>query len=724
MRYWILIILIMVFWFNPAFAKDKPINQNPVNIALRAIAHCQQQLGMVPQKGNPIQQTDEGYLFQSLGKDIDPVQVQALFKAKINTVDKKIIFNKNDKPLTFSMRLENQGRTFKQEVINGNAGDTLVYSNKEDIITYQQAQDKNGDIELKEWIYAAKPNKKGGSLYQWHFTQDKDIKAVKLQQTPDGGVMVYVSRAADQRAKIYEAVKKAMGSLDTQQWYGAAQIPPSVYFTREGLKKTANMTVKDNVLTIDIREPKDHYPLVIDPNLRWGQWLGGTADDLINSVAVNGTAIYAGGTSSQSASWEVAMSGTFSGGSEGFVVKLTDNGGTPTVVWGQWLGGTSDDVLNAVAVNGTAVYAGGYVGSSASFDLTPAGTFQAGPSAYIVKITDDGASPTIAWGQWLDAQNTDELKAIAVNGTAVYAAGYANDSAGAQIVYQGTYGGSAEGWVVKMTDNGNSDTLDWGHWVGAASLEQFWALTVNGTAVYAAGYTNSTSSTWEVGIVGTMRGASEAMIVKMTDNGATSTVNWIKLIGSTGSERLVGIQVNGTTLYIGGYTTASASTEIAFNGTYQGSADSFVAKITDNGASATLNWGQWLGGTGSDQMRGMSINGTTIYASGYSTGSASWQLGFAGTFRATEEGWLVSITDKGTYPTWNWAKWLAATNNDRGQWVAVNGTTLYVGGYSTGSANWDFAFNGTYSGGTTGQEAWMLKFDAIANDVINFGTDF
>ena len=164
------------------------------------------------------------------------------------------------------------------------------------------------------------------------------------------------------------------------------------YWTRDGLKKTAGFKILDpQTLVVSVKEPASTYPLLIDPTLSWGQWFGGGnsgGDDQVKALAVNGSTVYAGGTSDSSGAWEsVTFQGSHSGSAEGFVVSITD-GATPSLNWGQWLGGSNNDQVNALAVTESVIFAGGYSQDSASWESV---TFQGDMVAsegFVVKITD------------------------------------------------------------------------------------------------------------------------------------------------------------------------------------------------------------------------------------------------------------------------------------------------------------------------------------------------
>jgi hypothetical protein len=109
------------------------------------------------------------------------------------------------------------------------------------------------------------------------------------------------------------------------------------------------------------------------PTFSWGIWLGTDAADLVNNLVVNGDEIYAVGQTSNTVMHvnPTGFQGTIGTGhdSDLYVVEIAD-GGTPTIVWGQYIGGVgleSYSIKAALAINGDQIYVGGYSVDSQSW---------------------------------------------------------------------------------------------------------------------------------------------------------------------------------------------------------------------------------------------------------------------------------------------------------------------------------------------------------------------
>ena len=259
--------------------------------------------------------------------------------------------------------------------------------------------------------------------------------------------------------------------------------------------------------------------------------------DQVNALTINGSSIYAGGLSFLSTGWN-NQGATFAGVEQGsttngFVVKITDNGATPTLNWGQWLGGINTDSVTAIANNGSSIYAGGFSAQSTGWNnqtVTFQGVEQGSTdNGFVVKITDNGATPTLNWGQWLGGIAKDQVNALAINGSSIYAGGLSTQSTGwnnQTVTFTGVeQGGTQNGFVVKITDNGATPTLKWGQWMGGTASDKVTTLTINGLSIYAGGI-STLSTGWNnqsVTFQGVEQGTTQNNFVTKECDGASTS---------------------------------------------------------------------------------------------------------------------------------------------------------------------------------------------------------
>jgi hypothetical protein len=353
----------------------------------------------------------------------------------------------------------------------------------------------------------------------------------------------------------------------------------------------------------------------------------------------------------------------------------TDQATSATLNWTQVGGGTGADQGKDVAVSGTSVYATGFITNdrantnavvfgSAGAPVTQYGASTTASSDLVVaKYTDNTTSGTLGWTQVGGGTSSDVGQAISVSNTKVYVTGnISNNVANASSVLFGGTGttagtvqqngtGGTSGSailpdlvVAKYTDNGATATLGWTQVGGGSDRDNGLGVAVSGNNVYVTGYIDNNSNDTKNVVFGgsgttagsvTQLGASgigfDLVVAKYTDNGTSATFGWSQVGGGTGSDSGLAIAVNGASIYVAGYitNTTANTTGVVFggSGTSAGtssqsgasgtsSADVVLANYTDNGTSATFNWTQVGGGTGTDQAEGVGFSGSTLYVVG------------------------------------------------------------------------------------------------------------
>ena len=229
---------------------------------------------------------------------------------------------------------------------------------------------------------------------------------------------------------------------------------------------------------------------------------------------------------------------------------------------------------------------------------------------------------------------------------------------------------------------------------------------------------------------------------------ATGTWAWAQRGGGSGHDYGYGIAVRNGSVYVTGAITNSLANAngVTFGGTTSAtsfapqngassvsSPDIVLAKYTDNGTSATLNWTQVGGGTDADLGYGVAVSGTSVYLTGTilnsaanaknvlfggagSTAGTAPQHGASPT--ATADLVVAKYTDNGSSATLGWTQVGGGTAIDSGQGIAVNGTSVYVTGYLTNSlANAGSVLFGG-SGSTSGTAPQYGAASSFNRDVV------
>ncbi|MBS0319932.1 MAG: SBBP repeat-containing protein [Proteobacteria bacterium] len=160
----------------------------------------------------------------------------------------------------------------------------------------------------------------------------------------------------------------------------------------------------------------DHaLPLIIDPVVEYGTYLGGSKDDSVRGVAVDaaGNAYLAGRTTSLDFPTLYPVRAS-NGGSDAFVTKIDAAG--RAIVWSTYLGGSDTNQAEDVAVtpDGTATVTGNTL--SSDFPTVnaaqPAHKGTSGNDAFVAKLKPDGSG--FVYSTYLGGSGDDDARAIAV----------------------------------------------------------------------------------------------------------------------------------------------------------------------------------------------------------------------------------------------------------------------------------------------------------------------
>ena len=338
---------------------------------------------------------------------------------------------------------------------------------------------------------------------------------------------------------------------------------------------------------------------------KWGTYYGGNNVDKATGITLDKNAnLYITGYSYSTSG--IASSGAFQTNYGGFVANSAygpggdmfilkfDSSGTRK--WGTYYGGTSDDVgLGIVTDANGFVYCTGYtfsssgIASSGAYKTTYSGsslgnTNVSGGDAFIVKFDSLG---TRQWATYYGGSNDEASFGIATDTASyIYITGYTNSTSSIATsgAFKTAYSGSQDGFIAKFNTSGS---LQWATYYGDGidHYSQEAITTDKNGNVLMAGYTASFTGITTSGSYQPIYGGNyDAFIVKFNSLG---TRLWATYFGGSGSEILGGIATdsNNNILITGITATASAiATSGAWQTTYGGSNDAFIAAFTSNGA--------------------------------------------------------------------------------------------------------------------------------------------
>jgi hypothetical protein len=363
------------------------------------------------------------------------------------------------------------------------------------------------------------------------------------------------------------------------------------------------------------------------------------------------------------------------GGADGFVARY--NTRTATFAWALPFGGTGTDQGNALAVAGSNVYVVGTFENTAFFGSLSLSSAGFGDVA-VFKLNDLGTAATMAWAQRAGGSAHDEGWALALSGTSVYLGGDIGGAANfGPIALPVT--GTSNGFVAKLTDAGTTAAFGWAQLMGGTYFDAIYALVANGTSVYAGGYFSRTATFGNITLASA--GQYDGMVVKLTDNGANTSVDWVAPLGGTEFDQVNALALSGTNVYATGQFQNRATFGTAAL-TSAGGTDCYMAKLADAGASASFVWAQPAGGAGNDFGSALAVSNSNLYVTGGIIGSATFGastvIGAGGL-----DVFVARLADAGPSGRFVWGLAGGSSQSDFGVAVALSSQGLYVGGQAS-----------------------------------------
>ncbi|HEY3324961.1 MAG TPA: PKD domain-containing protein [Planctomycetota bacterium] len=462
------------------------------------------------------------------------------------------------------------------------------------------------------------------------------------------------------------------------------------------------------------------------------QTFGGTSSDGGSGVATDGTSVYATGNFSSSNA-QIGAAGTAIGSAglaDAFVIALNASDGAAKSDWGlsgsgiQTFGGANGDGSYGVATDGTGVYATGNF-NSANVQIGAAGPAISNAGSYdafvIALNGSDGAAKT-GWGrlgsgvQTFGGTGDDRGYGITADGTNIYArGGFSSTDAGV--------GGL--GILDSTNFGGFLLTLDKTSGMAPSSLPVFTsplkvAGGVGAAFTYMLSATNSPTGydavnlppgfVYNAGaITGTPSAAGTYAATISATNAAGTTYATLAITiildqvasiyppviqGDANQGQLVALDTSGNRYVVGNFSGvrdfnpgAGADVKLSLGSTQ----DVFVTRFNADGSYA---WTQTFGGSGTDSGWGIATDGTSVYATGY-TSSPNVQIGMSNVVVATAGSWdafviALNCSDGATKSGWGRSgsgiQTFGGSSDDRGYGIATDGTTVFATGYFTGSA--------------------------------------
>lgn len=359
-------------------------------------------------------------------------------------------------------------------------------------------------------------------------------------------------------------------------------------------------------------------PLVIDPIVQFSLYLGTAGYDAGFAVTVDEArnSYITGNTNSISFPSQGTAQEYPGGNGDAFVAKYSPNG--DQLIYITYLGGKQNDAGNGIAVDAQHnVYVSGYT-LSMDFPLQNGAqkSFGGGEEdAFVTKISPGGDK--IVYSTYIGGGANDFGNGIAVDGSGnAYVTGWtrSSDFPTANAFQSGPSGGGEDVFVTKISPAGSA--FVYSTFVGGNGRDLGTGIAVDSTgAAYVAGSTSSTVFPAAGAFQARNAGAFDGFVFKLAPAG--NTLVFCTYLGGAGDDTIFRIVLDGTGIYVGGYTSSSNFPLMnPAQSTAGGSYDVFVAKLSLSGAS--LLYSTYLGGSGDDFGYGLAVDSSgSAYIAGW-----------------------------------------------------------------------------------------------------------
>jgi len=438
--------------------------------------------------------------------------------------------------------------------------------------------------------------------------------------------------------------------------------------------------------------------LVIDPEIIYSSYLGGSLDDRAGAVAVDasGNVYLTGSVVSTNFSLGFPVGSdrlqTINGGgaSDVFVTKI--NAAGTAVVWSTYYGGSGDDIGRGIAVDGAGkVYITGSTTGSIPGRTHLFGT-GGGTDAFVVAISSDANS--LIYADQFGGPGEESGNGIAVDPAGnAYVTGHTNSANFPTLNPAQPANGAADDAFVAKFDAAGGQV--YATYLGGTSFDHGNAIAIDSAGnAYVTGYCEAAFPVTGQAFKPTITGASDAFIAKL--NQAGSAFLYVTYVGGSTLDEGTGIALDSANnIYITGWTD---STDFPGPGaTYAsmrtGSAqptkgtgeDAFVFKLNIGGGGILDGvYSTYLGASGADRASAIAVDGGgNAYVTGH-TASTDFPLKSPFSGGETQVGGGAFVTQiSSTGGSFGFSSYLGGSTDEEGQGIALdNANNIYVTGWT------------------------------------------
>jgi PKD repeat protein len=352
------------------------------------------------------------------------------------------------------------------------------------------------------------------------------------------------------------------------------------------------------------------------------------------------------------------------------------------IPYSTYLGGTNVDYGYSIAVDSSgSAYMTGYT-NSVDFPVQNAYQWwRTGNEIFVTKFSASGTS--LIYSTYIGGSGTDRANGIALDSSNnAYITGYTTSNNFPMVnAYNSSYSASNDVFVTKLAPAGNSlvystyigDTLsDIGNGIAVDSLNR----------AYVTGTTTSTTFPTVNAYDATHNGGTDAFILRLSDAG--DALEYSTFLGTASTDEAYSIAVDSSfSAYITGRTNdLSFPTLNPFQAARSGGYDAFITKLS--AAGNTLVYSTYLGGTGNEESRGITIDTAgCAYVLG---NTVSNNFPTLNPIQAARSGnadlFITKLAAAGNSLVFS--TYLGGTGNDYARGIAIDpANSVYITGYTT-----------------------------------------
>jgi len=492
----------------------------------------------------------------------------------------------------------------------------------------------------------------------------------------------------------YEGIDKldltASGSLRATTGFGPAhEKTPFIYQEFGGIKHEVSgryELIEPDEFGFAIDDYDPGYPLVIDPELVYSTYLGGSGLDESEEIAVDGSgcAYITGRTFSSDFPTVNPYDGSLSGHYNVFITKLSSEGNM--LDYSTYLGGSAIDQGWGIAVDSTgSAYV---VGKTCSSDFPTVNPYDGSIDDYmmedvfITKLSPMGNS--LIYSTYLGGNSCDGGLGVAVNNSEnAYVTGYTLSTDFPTVnPFDDIYNGPRDVFVAKISTDGSS--LIYSTYLGGSDFDQGYGIAVDDSGnAYITGRTYSTDFPTANPFIGSICGSNDIFVTKLSSAG--NLLTYSTYLGGSSSDYTCGygggIAIDGSGYaYVAGYTESEDFPMFnPYDGIWSGGTDVFISKFSQTGDS--LVYSTYLGGIGSDWAYGIAVDYSgSAYVTGY-TNSADFPTLYAydESLDGSSDVFVTKLSPAGDSLTYS--TFLGRGDRDFSQGIAIDGSgMLYITG--------------------------------------------